>query len=163
MIIPLTSARAKTRAAQATARYRIKHPERARASRLAYLSSHPEKIREWQQNWYYNSPVKRLIAAAKRRAKKRGVPFDLKPDDILPLPKKCPVLGIELVYGRTGHGRSMYRNAAAPSLDRVVNELGYVKGNVIVVSLRANLLKGQATISELQKVAAFYSQWERVS
>jgi hypothetical protein len=34
----------------------------------------------------------------------------------------------------------------------------YIKGNVIIVSLRANLLKGQATIEELRKIADFYGR-----
>jgi hypothetical protein len=144
-------------AAEITARYRINHPERVRASKLAYEAAHPEKVRQWQKNGYYNHPENRLVNAARRRAKQRGVPFDLKPSDILPLPQICPVLGVKLVYGPSGHGRSMYKNAAAPSLDRIVNERGYVRGNVIVVSLRANLLKGQATIKELRKIADFYS------
>lgn len=147
--------------AEATARYRVNHPGRVRASKLAYEAAHPEKVRQWRRNGYYNHPENRLVNAARRRAKQRKVPFNLKPSDILPLPKSCPVLGIKLVYEPSGHGRAMYKNAAAPSLDRVVNERGYVRGNVIVVSLRANLLKGQATIEELRKIAGFYSTLTR--
>ena len=36
----------------------------------------------------------------------------------------------------------------------------YVKNNVLIVSLRANLLKGQASIAELQKIAAFYARFK---
>ena len=44
----------------------------------------------------------------------------------------------------------MTRNS--PSLDRIRLELGYVKGNVRVISGRANLLKNDATIEELEAV-----------
>jgi hypothetical protein len=106
--------------------------------------------------WFISRPVKPLIWAAKRRAKRKGIPFDICAADLLPLPTHCPVLGTKLNYG-PGRGRKLYENGAAASLDRIHNNnLGYVKGNVIIVSLRANLLKGQATIEELRKIADFY-------
>lgn len=75
----------------------------------------------------------------------------------MPLPTHCPVLGVKLAYG-PGRGRKLYENGTAASLDRIHNHLGYVKGNVIVISLRANLLKGQATVEELRKIADFYGR-----
>jgi hypothetical protein len=108
-------------------------------------------------DWFRARPVKSLIRQAKRRAKAKGIAFNISAADLLPLPTHCPVLGLELAYG-PGRGRKLYENGAAASLDRVRNELGYVKGNVIVISLRANLLKGQATLEELQKIADFYGR-----
>jgi hypothetical protein len=43
-------------------------------------------------------------------------------------------------------------------LDRLIPELGYVKGNIAVVSTRANTLKRDATPEELMKVARFYEK-----
>lgn len=40
----------------------------------------------------------------------------------------------------------------APSIDRFDNNKGYEKGNVAVISWRANNLKRDATLDELQKV-----------
>jgi hypothetical protein len=53
----------------------------------------------------------------------------------------------------------MDKNRTAASLDRIKNSRGYVPGNVLVISLRANLLKGQATLAELQKIAAFFGRY----
>ena len=39
-----------------------------------------------------------------------------------------------------------------PSLDRIDGAKGYVKGNVRVISHRANMLKNDATIEELELV-----------
>lgn len=84
----------------------------------------------------------------KLRAKKKGLPFDLTLDD-LPVPEFCPVLGIPL-QPRSGkfHDRS-------PSIDRLVPERGYVKGNVAVISYRANRIKDYGTLEELKKVVAY--------
>jgi len=47
----------------------------------------------------------------------------------------------------------------SPSIDRVSPGKGYVKGNVIVVSQKANSIKSNATPHELERVAAFYRQF----
>ena len=44
----------------------------------------------------------------------------------------------------------------APSIDRIDNTRGYVKDNIIIVSRRANILKKDATINELIKLANYY-------
>lgn len=90
---------------------------------------------------------KRILARVKSRSKIKGVPFDLTVDDIT-VPTHCPVLGMELKVGK-GTGGWIY---SSPSLDRINPHLGYTKGNVRVISARANLLKSDATIEELEKV-----------
>ena len=79
---------------------------------------------------------------AKLRAKRDGVPFAIKVTDIL-IPERCPILGIRLVRGK-GHPLP-----CSPSLDRIVPALGYVVGNVAVISHRANRLKGNMPLSTL--------------
>jgi hypothetical protein len=149
--------------AAASARYRARHPERAGVAQKKWRAAHPAEHKASQLAWASAHPAHGLVNAARRRAKVKKLPFDITWKDISPLPEFCPVLGLRLAYG-PGRGRSLYENRCAASLDRIKNEKGYVKGNVIVVSLRANLLKGQATIDELQRIATFYSrQGESVS
>lgn len=95
-----------------------------------------------------NSSEYKMCARAKNRATKNGYPFDLTPADI-EIPTHCPVLGIELQVqkGRPGAFSS------SPSLDKVVPELGYIKGNVQVMSQLANQMKGAATPEQLLKFA----------
>lgn len=88
-----------------------------------------------------------MVSRAKYRAKSIGVAFDIKAED-LELPTFCPVLGIPLVFN---HGARGYF-PDSPSLDRINPSLGYTKGNVRVISARANLLKNDASIDELTKV-----------
>lgn len=47
----------------------------------------------------------------------------------------------------------------AASLDRIDNSKGYVRGNVMVISLRANAIKNNATAEELTAVAAYAAFW----
>jgi hypothetical protein len=76
-----------------------------------------------------------------------GLPFNIELVDIK-IPKRCPVLGILLKAGAKG-------NPASPSLDRFKNELGYVKGNVFVISRRANVLKNDGTLAEFKRVVRY--------
>ena len=71
------------------------------------------------------------------------------------IPKVCPVLGIPIEL-KTGIGRY----DSAPSLDRIVPEKGYIKGNVIVISWRANDIRADATTQEMQKIVDFYKKYD---
>lgn len=102
--------------------------------------------------WNRNNPEKRLLAFARNRAKLKNIPFDLSIDDIK-IPDVCPVLGIPLKKG--GPGKRVDNSA---TLDRVIPNVGYVKGNVIVISFKANKIKSDATVVELQKVTEFYTR-----
>ena len=75
-------------------------------------------------------------------------------EDII-IPEKCPILKIPLFVG---NGQ---RIDNSPSLDRIDNLKGYTKENVIVVSWRANNIKSDASITELQKIVDFYSRKEQ--
>lgn len=85
---------------------------------------------------------KAMIEAAQNRARVKGLPIDLKPEDI-EIPEYCPVFGIKLERGAGRHQPS------SPSLDRIIPELGYVRGNIQVISQKANAMKNNATNSEL--------------
>lgn len=87
----------------------------------------------------------RLFWEAKKRARERGLTFTIHPSDII-VPLRCPLLGIELRAGRGCQG------AASPSVDRRDPRRGYEPGNVWVISYRANALKSDATVAELERL-----------
>ena len=92
-------------------------------------------------------PRKRaMLRAARSRASKRGLPFNLTVEDFQ-IPERCPALGIEITLDGD--------RDSSPSLDRVVPPMGYVRGNVIVLSTRANRIKNDATAHELKSIAEF--------
>lgn len=102
-----------------------------------------------------NSPERQILWSARARAKKRGLKFNLTVEDVV-IPDACPVLGIPIIH-YLGNGDGA-RRPESPSLDRINNDLGYVKGNVIVISWRANRLKNDATLEELRAIVGFYEQ-----
>ncbi len=60
------------------------------------------------------------------------------------IPKVCPLRGVPLSVGSGQHTDD------SPTLDRKDPRLGYVKGNVWVISHKANRLKGDFTPNELK-------------
>ena len=85
-----------------------------------------------------------LYGQAKYRAKRKGIEFNLEVSDIV-IPKLCPVLKILLVRNSSQVGPS----PSSPSLDRIDNTKGYIKGNVQVISHKANTMKHCADNNEL--------------
>ena len=108
--------------------------------------------KRWRR-WKDQHPKSHLLNRAKLRAKKRGIPFALTVNDI-EWPTHCPVLGFELDYNKTPSG-SRWRLENIPSLDRRDNSLGYVPGNVFVISYRANTLKRDASLIEIKALLAY--------
>ena len=112
-----------------------------------------DKMRDSNRRWKYDNPEKVMLYAARTRATEKGIPFDIDVEDIV-IPDTCPILGIKLekTSGQPGAG--------SPSLDRIVPEKGYTKGNVQIISHRANSLKGNATADELMAIAKYCKEQE---
>jgi len=94
--------------------------------------------------------VMRYLTKARDRAKQKGLPINLDLEHLLSIATdECPVFGVKFVWGRNQGQSHRY----TPSLDRVVPELGYIKGNVVFISYWANTIKQDATEKELYAVA----------
>jgi len=128
------------------AKYAKKHAE--------YHKAHREERVQYHKDYYYNRRMRILewdiLYRIRSRAKKLGIPFNLAREDIV-VPDLCPVLGIALNRGGTGVKGA---RPDSPSVDRIRPELGYTKGNVRIISNRANTLKCNATIEELELILA---------
>lgn len=88
-----------------------------------------------------------ILNSAKARAHQLGVPFNLEYDDITP-PDTCPVFGFPLQRHRGGGGMT-----DSPSIDRIIPEKGYVKGNIQIISNLANTMKNRSTPQQLEAFA----------
>lgn len=89
-----------------------------------------------------------MLSGAKCRAKRKGIVFDLKLEDIPEVPVICPILEIPL---KVHEGVSGWHDDS-PSLDRITNDKGYIKDNVRIISNRANRLRCDASLEELEKI-----------
>ena len=115
------------------------------------------KNRAHQKAWYGKDAARRMFNTAKERAKLKGVPFDLDIEDIT-VPEVCPALGIPLEPNVGGRGFK----SGSPSLDKIRPELGYVRGNVRVISMLANRIKSDCTDPAVFRKVADYIEWEQL-
>jgi hypothetical protein len=152
----------KEKKAEANRRYYEKHKEKSLEYQKKYYQVNREKvletvheyresnrdlIRERQRQEYREKLVKRLYSSAKRRAEIKGMDFNIEESDIV-VPEKCPLLEIDLFVGKG----SVHKNS--PSLDRIDPSKGYIKGNVMVISYKANTIKSNATPSEILRLVS---------
>lgn len=105
--------------------------ERVKTQRKEYSKKYREQNRE-----------KRLWIGAKNRATQQNLEFNIDVSDIV-IPKVCPILKTKFKFG----------TSSAASLDRIDPSKGYVKGNIQVISRKANLMKNNATVKELKDFA----------
>ena len=104
---------------------------------------------ESTSNHRHKNPNKRrlqkMVWAARTRAAAENLPFDLEWTDLV-MPTHCPVLGFPLsqTFGPVADD--------SPSLDKFIPSKGYVSDNVAVISRRANIIKSNSSLEELQKL-----------
>ena len=107
-----------------------------------------------RENYRTDNTLQRQFNTRKQSALRNGILFSIKFEDI-EQPEYCPVLGIKLNYGWSGEG---LRDDAKATIDKLVPELGYVPGNVFVISWRANKLKNDMTIIELENILRYMKE-----
>ena len=98
----------------------------------------------WRKEYFEYKPQKRLLWAAKKRAKEKGLEFNITEDDII-IPEQCPYLKTKFTYNAP---RGTDRKNVI-TLDRIDSSKGYIKGNIEVISHLANTMKSNATQDEL--------------
>lgn len=121
----------------------IKHKDRFRKTQKKYeqkkaILERTDKIRH----------AKYLIQAARARSRRLKLQFSITYLDI-PIPECCPILGIKLYK----NNKISYNSA---TVDRIIPEKGYIKGNVMVISCKANQIKNNGTPDEILKVGVYF-------
>ena len=101
-----------------------------------------EVERERRMNNWKHQPSLAMLNNSKQRAKRSGLEHSLLLEDIV-IPDYCPVLGIKL---ETGDRKEHFN---APSIDRIDNTKGYHKDNIMIMSVKANMLKKDGTLDDL--------------
>lgn len=135
------------------AKWKHLNPEKHAEANVKWAKNNPDKValcvrrrkaRDPKRHWVHT-----VWSNAKSRSMKNGIPFNITKQYVYDLcGDKCPILGITFDF--VGSGR-MRRES--PSLDKIHPELGYVEGNIAIISMKANGIKQDATWQDIQKVA----------
>jgi len=134
-------------------KWRLDNPEKYKEYHKTYRKKNAAKYKAYISKWQLNNNEKYIITAIKYRAKKLGIEFNIDFTDIK-IPATCPILGIPIFKKFKGEGNlNKGPRATSPSLDRIDNTKGYVKGNVHIISNKANVMKNSATPEELLQFA----------
>ena len=141
--------------------------EKEKARRRKYHATHPEQRKAQATRWKEKISVlgsdaffTDRLSTLRLRAKEKSFDFNLTKQylkDIYPKDNKCPALGIEFKIGTEG-GR-----ATSPSVDRIDNSKGYIKGNIIWVSSLANMIMTSATPQQVLDVGKFFKNQNTIS
>lgn len=123
-------------------------PSDSKEYKKQWREKNKERLSEQSKKRYKSGKtyIYHMIKRAEQRAKKNGLVFDLTVDDIV-IPEFCPILGVPLEIGE-GKGPKPF----SPSLDKIDPSKGYVKDNIIIISMRANQIKSNASLLEIEKV-----------
>ena len=125
--------------------WRADHPEECRAYSREHYRRAPEKQKRLKKDWELRHYPGKLLQSARDTSRTYGWVCDLDVSDIA-IPGRCPLLGLLLDC------RAPARSDNLPSIDRIDPSKGYIKGNVWVVSWRANRLKSDASLEELEGI-----------
>ena len=120
-------------------------------------------VRERADTYIYGSARWRrdTLSRTKSRAARKQIPFDeLAVRELLvDPPEVCAALNFTL---RAGGGGSREQGKDAATIDRRVPRKGYVRGNMDIISRRANNIKSDATAAEIRAVADWLELLEDV-
>ena len=126
----------------------LETPAAAAARRARAMASYyaMDPVRAW---------ARAAIATAQRRARAAGIAFAITAADLREAAgTHCPALGTPLDYSR---GRMTIRDDSA-TVDRLVPGLGYVPGNIAVISNKANVAKGRCSPEEIFAVGRWHGK-----
>lgn len=123
--------------------YRDEHKERQRVYMQNLRLLDNEKVNSYKRRlWREKNPVDKVLEQSRSRAKRKGIEHNITKEDIENI-SICPLLNLPLIAGN----KKNYEQS--PSLDRIDPNKGYIKGNVWLLSKRANTMKSNASKEEL--------------
>ena len=118
--------------------------EKANRARIKWRRKNPKRT------WVHGA-----VSSAKARSKKRGIEFNLDTKHVYAITSThCPVFGLEFLFGGNKNIRP-----ASPSMDRLDPSKGYIKGNVVVISMKANMIKNAYSSKDIAAVATWLASY----
>ena len=106
-----------------------------------------------RKNWRIANPKKSWATNAKHsarsRAKVRGIECSITQEYIYSIaPDRCPVFNTPFIF--TGN---KVQNSESPSIDRIDVTKGYIEGNIVIISMKANSIKNAYKADDIAKVS----------
>jgi hypothetical protein len=132
------------------------NPEKAKAITLRQKEKNPNLYKESSIRYKIKNRELHILKTVKHRAKSAGIEFNLTIEDIV-IPEFCPIFkDIKL---NTSLGKGSYGpNDDSPSIDRIDSSKGYIKGNVSIISNRANRIKNDGSREEHELIVKFMKE-----
>ncbi len=109
-----------------------------------------DNARERNRQHKMEDPLNHMYSRLKKSAKDDNKVFSIKLED-LKFSDRCPIYGTEWDL-------SHIRSDQTPTVDRVDNTKGYIKGNVKIISWKANRLKHTASLKEIEALAKYMKE-----
>ena len=128
------------------------------------ITDKAQYLKNWHKKRMAADPIEYkldiMVRGAKNRARVKKLRFNLDVPYVRTIAKTyCPYFPeIALMY-KTDKRRGW--NLSSPSLDRIIPGSGYIKGNVEIISMKANLIKSSAASRDLYRVADRLYEFER--
>jgi hypothetical protein len=138
--------------------YKERGPEKVRDNSRSWRERNREKVAAEQKRRVAKlkatDPKRQWVISvfcgARGRAKRKGVPFSITREYLRSIcSDTCPVFGWALNYASTRLGPD------SATIDRIDPKVGYVAGNIAVISHKANTIKQDATPDQIFAVAAW--------
>jgi hypothetical protein len=135
--------------------YRAKEWARTKANDPTFSTKKRQRAQQADPKlaWAWNATNR-----ARMRAKSAGIAFNLTSGYVASIaPDLCPVFNLPLNYPDGSLRKDAYRGPLllSPSIDRTDPQGGYVVGNVSVICHKANRIKGDASLADIEAVAAW--------
>lgn len=125
--------------------WRQNNKVKARKAAIKYYNNNKDRVLANNERWKQNNPEYYLWHSARQRAKVKGLDFNIDVADVI-IPSICPALLMPIKWKDKDFG---------PSIDRIDNNKGYIKGNIQVISKKANRMKNNATKIELENFCSW--------
>ena len=126
------------------------HEETGRIFSHYYFSKNKWLEKKYKSTSKIDAQIEIMYNAALKRARDENLPFDIDVEYLKSIRTNlCPIFGIVLAWGIW----NKHAQNNSPSLDRIIPEYGYIKGNVCIISYAANKMKQDMGYEELYKLA----------
>ena len=121
---------------------RDKDRDKYNAYQREWRTLNKEQNKQNRKDWGERNRLQTLVYSTRQTARAKQIEHSISVNDV-EQPEFCPLTGIKIDWTYSG------RHMANPSIDRIDPDVGYIPGNVEVMSCLGNVMKSKATREQL--------------